>query len=176
MNKQPFILILLWSIILLPIPADAKSLNDAEVLDLLHNGFVVPTNADEVQVKKQLGQPIQTKTEAVVNPYSDRKDEVTRYIYSGLEITFCECKNPESLWKRIVEIKVTDEKYKLNHGIRVGMSIGVVEKLFKGRDRQSWQSEGFNYGSFSIPNSVHDQVNFAVKNNTVKKVIWSNLP
>jgi len=176
MNKQPFILILLWSIILLPIPTDAKSLNDAEVLDLLHNGFVVPANADEVQVKKQLGQPLQTKTEAVVNFYSDRKDEVTHYTYPGLEITFYECKNPESLGKRIVEIKVADEKYKLNHGIRVGMSIDEVDKLFKGRDRQSWQSEGFNNVSFSMPNSVHDQVNFAVKNNIVKKVIWSNLP
>ena len=61
MNKQPFILILLLSIILLPISANAKPLNDAEILDLLRNGFVVPIHADEVEIKKQLGQPIQTK-------------------------------------------------------------------------------------------------------------------
>ena len=67
-----------------------------------------------------------------MNPYNDGKDEVTHYTYPGLEITFYDCKNPESLWKRIVEIRVSDEKYKLKHGIRVGMPSMSLKNYLRG--------------------------------------------
>lgn len=70
----------------MPILAEAKPLNDAEVIDLLHNGIVVPIQASEEQVMKQLGSPVQITSENILNPYAEIKDEVIHYIYPSLEI------------------------------------------------------------------------------------------
>lgn len=173
---KPLKLLLLCLAVSLPLQAEAKSLNDSEVNDLLLNGFVVSTDADESQVKKQLGPPVSIKAVQVSNPYSEIKDEVTRYIYQGLEITFYECKNPQIRWKNIVEISVSSNTYKLKYGLTVGMTLTEFESKFKGRSCTNWRTGDLEYYSYSMPDSVHDQINIAVKNKIVQKIIWSNWP
>jgi hypothetical protein len=111
-----------------------------------------------------------------LNPYTELKDEVTHFIYPGLEIVFYENKNPQNSSKRIVQIIVSSKQYKLKYGLIVGMNLSEVEIMFKGLDRQKWQADGFDYYSYSLPNSVHDQINVAVKNNIVQQIIWSDWP
>lgn len=188
MNNKPYLSFLLLFIILAPLETNAKSLSDSEFEDVVQNGFVVDVNADEEQIKMQLGQPIEINKVLVDNPYSKAKDQVIRYIYSGLEITFYDCRNPQSLWKKIVQIMVSSNKYTLKHGIRVGMKFNELNKLFVDnhnrdgwqlgelRDRETWQSEGFNYYSYSMPLRHSAQINVAVKNDIVQQVIWSNEP
>jgi hypothetical protein len=123
-----------------------------------------------------LGQPDQTKSEQVPNPYSEVSSEVTHYIYHGLEIIFYENKNPQNPWKRIVQIIVSSKQYKLKYGLNVGMSLSEAKSIFKGRDEQTWKANGYDNYSYSMPDSVHDQINIAVKNNIVQQITWSDWP
>lgn len=176
MNKIMKILSTFLLLFLIPQLAYSQKLSDEEVYDLLKNGILLNVDYDESQIKAELGEPDKITSGNVSSPYYAEKDLIRNFFYSGLEISFYECKNTSDAWKKIVSIQVSSDKYKLKFGLKVGMPIAQVDQFFQGCERQSWDSSGINYISFSMPDSVHDQINFAFVNGIVKKIEWSNRP
>jgi hypothetical protein len=163
-------------LLLFPLSANSQPLSDMELHDLLRNGLLVHSVSNESEMKQYLGDPVDTKIQKVDNPYSETYDVVTQFIYPGIEISFYECRNPENRWKKIVSVAVSSKHYELKYNISLGMKINDIERLFQDRDRQTWDSEGLTYISYSTFDSVHEQINFAIKNGIVQQVIWSNWP
>jgi hypothetical protein len=175
MNRKTILIISIF-LFLFSQSAFCRPLNDTEIYDLLKNGILLNPVSDENQVKSQLGKPADIKIEEVQNAYYKNKDITTRLIYPGIKISFYECRAPENKWKKIVSIVVSGQQYKLKHGLKPGMLMNDINQLFKDRESQTWEDSGLTYVSFSMPDSIHDQIYFAVKDGIVQQVIWSDWP
>lgn len=176
MGKYIYLLFAFLSISPFALSAYSAPLSDAQVNDLLSSGLIVNSKDTESQVVNKLGKPQRVKVEKVTNKYSGTKDVVARHFYNGLEITFYECNNPEGRWKNIVRIEISSNKYILKYGISVGMKLEDVFDLLKNREYYMFDSYGMKHYAYQQPDSVHDQIIFAVKDGVVRQVIWSNEP
>jgi len=144
--------------------------------DLVVNGIVVPLNTDEKTLLEKLGQPQNIERIKVKNPYYDFDDIAVTYKYHGLEISYYHHMHPENGWKKIASIEVTSNEYPIKHGISIGMPLSEIERRFGQLPLTKWESDGYLYITYARWDSVHDQVNFVLQDNILKKFVWSDWP
>ncbi len=147
-----------------------------KILDLGENGFGFEVGETREETIALLGEPLDRKTATVENQYYDFEDEVTDYIWSGLEVTYFKHNHPEYGWDRLVRIKVTENDRKLNYEIKIGMKKQEILKTFGDRYAQS-ERGGIRYLFYmSTIGEISPQIVFALKKGKLVSVAWSYLP
>ena len=144
--------------------------------DLVASGIVVNMDSDEKQLVKKLGEPLRIEVKAVENAYYDFDDAAIYYHYPGLEVIYYHHKHPDTGWKKISRIEVSNNDYDIDHGIKIGMDILEVIELFGHHHFPVWEENGFKYIGYETSRSVHEQVIFEFKDNVLTKFIWSDWP
>jgi|GEM_PF-5727615 len=151
-------------------------LPDDPLADLVRNGIVIQLNTDEKALLEKLGQPRQINRTKVKNRYYDFDDIVVTYTYQGLDISYYHHMHPKHGWKGIASIEVTSNEHQIKHGIYIGMPFSEIEKKVGALLITKWESGGYLHISYQPWDAVHQQIVFVIKDNILKKFVWSDWP
>ena len=167
-------------VILFLVAACAQKISERQVQvrnDLVFNGFIIDVKANESALIRKLGKPQRVKTKTFKNEhYDDLQDAIITYYYPGLEVLYYDHRHPTYGWKNIVRIEIASDAYELKYGIKMGMHVSEIYKLFGDKDCHKYLHNNLNYISFLAHDSVHEQVIVALKDDKLVKFIWSNMP
>ena len=174
MNK--YILFILINTLVLTTSYAIEPLSNEQLREVLANGIVISSKSTKVEVLNELGTPKEKKISTIRNPHNDKEDTVTSFEYPGITIKFYdhfEHKYPT----RLVTISVSDNKYKLPHGLHIGMTKEQLDDLFlKIIDKRTRDRDGRLMHFYQAYDSVHDQLIVTVENGVISAVRWSNWP
>jgi hypothetical protein len=84
--------------------------------------------------------------------------------------------HPKHGWKGIASIEVTSNEHQIKHGIYIGMPFSEIEKKVGTLLITKWESDGYLHISYQPWDAVHQQIIFVIKDNILKKFVWSDWP
>jgi len=158
------------------LPPELPKQNE-KIEDLLYNGIGIDVGSNREEALEKLGEPKRIRKLNHYNSYYEFNDEVTYYIYDGLEVGYYKHNHPEYGWDNIARIEVSSDKYQLKHNIKLGMDYSDVIGTFGCKYYPPWEDDGNKYLAYGpIDTGEHVQVIFVFRSNKLIKFIWSYFP